>query len=205
MILFPKRNLPKKKYVHIQSTFVIFDAEFMDFIETKDYRNKTREYVRFKTIYLPGSTIFNDNKIARETILTYPKPKYRTILRSCAKFISAKKYEKAREGDVKMLIDYWKDLYKVLHDYNDYYKVLNVTGDTLETLKMELQSYETGEIRTIRPTDHDNGIENLESCKSGNETESWLRKFERKELVKNYESGKIPEKEFISKIKELDE
>ena len=202
MILFPKKNLPKKKYVHIQSMFAIFDAEFMDFIE-KDYKNKTRECARFKTIYLPGSTISNDNKIAREAILTYPK--YRAILRSSAKFISAKKYEKAREDDVKMLIDYWKDLYKVLHDYNDYYKVLNVTGDTLETLKMELQSYETGEIRTIRPTDHDNGIEDLEDCESGKETESCLRKFERKELVKNYENGKIPEKEFISKIKELDE
>lgn len=202
MILFPKRNLPKKKYVHIQSVFVIFDAEFMDFIE-KDYKNKTRECVRFKTIYLPGSTVLNDNKIAREAILTYPE--YRALLISNAKFISAKKYEKAREGDVKMLIDYWKNLYKVLHDYNDYYKVLNVTGDTLETLKMELQSYETGEVRTIRPTDHDNGIENLETCEFGKETESWLRKFERKELVKNYENGKIPEKEFISKIKELDE
>lgn len=203
MILFPKRNLPKKKYVHIQSMSVIFDAEFMDFIETKDYKNQTREYVRFKTIYLPGSTILDDNKIAREAILTYPK--YRALLMSNAKFISAKKYEKARKDDVKMLIDYWKDLYKVLHDYNDYYKVLNVTGDTLETLKMELQSYETGEVRTIRPTDHDNGIEDLRTCEFGKETESWLRKFERKELVKNYENGKIPEKEFISKIKELDE
>ena len=203
MILFPKRNLPKKKYVHIQSMSVIFDAEFMGFIETKDYKNQTRECVRFKTIYLPGSTILDDNKIAREAILTYPK--YRAILRSCAKFISAKKYEKAREDDVEMLIDYWKNLYKVLHDYKDYYKVLNVTGDTLETLKMELQSYETGEVRTIQPTDHDNGIEDLETCELGKETESWLRKFERKELVKNYENGKIQEKEFISKIKELDE